>query len=137
MVCSQSCCNKSQFTPFRNTHQTSKSHNNYRDGFSRHDNLPRFSSYSADENVRLRSPAGKINPLRKNCAQCQSEQVGGRRAQILSLATRHGLSTIYAWRADAVAGRLMSYGNVMTDQFRQVGIYTGLSRVFQGSSRLR
>jgi putative ABC transport system substrate-binding protein len=48
-----------------------------------------------------------------------------RRAQILTLATRHGLPTIYAWRADAVAGGLMSYGIVITDQFRQSGIYAG------------
>jgi putative tryptophan/tyrosine transport system substrate-binding protein len=48
-----------------------------------------------------------------------------RRVQILTLATRHGLPAIYAWRADAVAGGLMSYGIVITDQFRQSGIYTG------------
>jgi putative ABC transport system substrate-binding protein len=48
-----------------------------------------------------------------------------RRAQILTLATRHGLPTIYSWRADAVAGGLMSYGVVITDQFRQMGIYAG------------
>jgi putative ABC transport system substrate-binding protein len=48
-----------------------------------------------------------------------------RRAQILTLAARHGLPTIYSWRADAVAGGLMSYGIVITDQFRQMGIYAG------------
>jgi putative tryptophan/tyrosine transport system substrate-binding protein len=48
-----------------------------------------------------------------------------RRVQILTLATRYGLPTIYPWRADAVAGGLMSYGIVITDQFRQMGIYTG------------
>jgi putative ABC transport system substrate-binding protein len=48
-----------------------------------------------------------------------------RRVQILMLATRHGLPAIYAWRADAVAGGLMSYGIIISDQFRQVGIYTG------------
>jgi putative tryptophan/tyrosine transport system substrate-binding protein len=48
-----------------------------------------------------------------------------RRAQILTLATRYGLPTIFAWGADAVAGGLISYGIVLTDQFRQVGIYTG------------
>jgi putative ABC transport system substrate-binding protein len=48
-----------------------------------------------------------------------------RRVQILMLATRHGLPTVYAWRADAVAGGLMSYGIVITDQFRQSGIYAG------------
>jgi putative tryptophan/tyrosine transport system substrate-binding protein len=35
------------------------------------------------------------------------------------------LPTIFAWRADAVAGGLISYGIDITDQFRQVGIYTG------------
>jgi putative tryptophan/tyrosine transport system substrate-binding protein len=48
-----------------------------------------------------------------------------RRVQILTLATRYGLPTIYPWRANAVAGGLMSYGIVITDQFRQMGIYTG------------
>jgi putative ABC transport system substrate-binding protein len=48
-----------------------------------------------------------------------------RRVQILTLATRLGLPTVYAWRADAVAGGLMSYGIVITDQFRQSGIYVG------------
>jgi putative ABC transport system substrate-binding protein len=48
-----------------------------------------------------------------------------RRVQILMLATRLGLPTVYAWRADAVAGGLMSYGIVITDQFRQSGIYAG------------
>jgi putative tryptophan/tyrosine transport system substrate-binding protein len=48
-----------------------------------------------------------------------------RRVQILTLATRNGLPTVYAWRADAVAGGLMSYGIVITDQFRQTGIYAG------------
>ena len=48
-----------------------------------------------------------------------------RRTQILTLAARHGLPTIYSWRADVVAGGLMSYGIVITDQFRQMGIYAG------------
>jgi ABC-type uncharacterized transport system substrate-binding protein len=48
-----------------------------------------------------------------------------RRVQIRTLATRHALPTIYPWRDDAVAGGLMSYGIVITDQFRQIGIYTG------------
>jgi putative ABC transport system substrate-binding protein len=48
-----------------------------------------------------------------------------RRVQIRTLATRHALPTIYPWRDDAVAGGLMSYGIVITDQFRLLGIYTG------------
>jgi putative ABC transport system substrate-binding protein len=47
------------------------------------------------------------------------------RAQIRMLATRLALPTIYAWRDDAVAGGLMSYGIVITDQFRLLGIYAG------------
>ena len=53
-----------------------------------------------------------------------------RRAQILTLATRHALPAIYPWREDAVAGGLMSYGIILSDQLRQVGIYTG--RILKG-----
>jgi putative ABC transport system substrate-binding protein len=53
-----------------------------------------------------------------------------RRVQILTLVTRHALPAIYPWRDDAVAGGLMSYGIILTDQLRQVGIYTG--RILRG-----
>jgi putative ABC transport system substrate-binding protein len=53
-----------------------------------------------------------------------------RRSQILTLATRRALPAIYPWREDAVAGGLMSYGIILTDQLRQVGIYTG--RILKG-----
>ena len=36
-----------------------------------------------------------------------------RRQQIVALAARHALSTIYEWREFAVAGGLMSYGTIV------------------------
>jgi putative tryptophan/tyrosine transport system substrate-binding protein len=53
-----------------------------------------------------------------------------RQVQILTLATRHAVASIYPARFWADAGGLMSYGSSFTDQFRQAGIYTG--RVLKG-----
>jgi putative ABC transport system substrate-binding protein len=53
-----------------------------------------------------------------------------RRAQILTLAARHAVPTIYAFRDPVLAGGLMSYGPNNTDQARQCGIYTG--RILRG-----
>jgi putative tryptophan/tyrosine transport system substrate-binding protein len=47
-----------------------------------------------------------------------------RRVQLAVLAARHGLPAIYAARAYADAGGLMSYGTDILDAFRQVGVYT-------------
>jgi putative ABC transport system substrate-binding protein len=52
-----------------------------------------------------------------------------RRVQIVSLAARHVLPTMYTARDDALAGGLMSY-SVSADRFRQVGIYAG--RILKG-----
>jgi putative ABC transport system substrate-binding protein len=55
-----------------------------------------------------------------------------RRAQILTLAARHAVPTIYAGREVAEAGGLMSYGPNLSesDPYRYAGIYTG--RVLKG-----
>jgi len=53
----------------------------------------------------------------------------GRRVQITTLATRHGLPSIYNARDYAEAGGLMSYGS-LTEAFRQVGVYAG--RILKG-----
>ena len=44
---------------------------------------------------------------------------------IVGLAARHAIPAIYQWRDFPVAGGLMSYGTVLADAYRLVGIYAG------------
>jgi putative tryptophan/tyrosine transport system substrate-binding protein len=53
-----------------------------------------------------------------------------RQEQIVSLAARHGLPTIYSGREFVVAGGLMSYGVLVEDMYRQAGLYAG--RILKG-----
>jgi putative tryptophan/tyrosine transport system substrate-binding protein len=48
-----------------------------------------------------------------------------RREQIIGLAARHGVPTIFELRHWVAAGGLMSYGPSLFEAFRQMGIYTG------------
>jgi putative tryptophan/tyrosine transport system substrate-binding protein len=45
--------------------------------------------------------------------------------QVVALATRHKVPTIYPWREFTAAGGLMNYGASIPDAFHQVGVYTG------------
>jgi putative tryptophan/tyrosine transport system substrate-binding protein len=49
----------------------------------------------------------------------------GRRQQLVALAARHTVPTIYEWRQFVVEGGLTSYGASLTAVNRQVGIYAG------------
>jgi putative tryptophan/tyrosine transport system substrate-binding protein len=54
----------------------------------------------------------------------------GRRVQITTLSTRHGLPSIYNARDYAEAGGLMAYGTNLTEAYRQAGVYAG--RILKG-----
>ena len=48
-----------------------------------------------------------------------------RRDQIVALAARHGVPAIYSLRDWVEAGGLMSYGTILSDTYRRVGVYAG------------
>jgi putative ABC transport system substrate-binding protein len=59
-----------------------------------------------------------------------SASASRRRVQIVTLAVKYSVPTMFSFREDAEAGGLMSYGPSLTDSNRQVGIYAG--RILKG-----
>jgi putative tryptophan/tyrosine transport system substrate-binding protein len=54
----------------------------------------------------------------------------GRREQLVALAARHALPTIYFYREFVAGGGLMSYAPSLVDGYRQTGVYCG--RILRG-----
>ena len=54
-----------------------------------------------------------------------------RRAELVALAARHRVPTMYEFREFTAAGGLMSYGTDLAGAYRQVGVYTG--RILKGA----
>jgi putative tryptophan/tyrosine transport system substrate-binding protein len=54
------------------------------------------------------------------------------REQIATLASRHAVPAIYAWREFAAAGGLISYGSSLTAAFRLMGNYAG--KILKGAN---
>jgi len=57
--------------------------------------------------------------------------LSSRREQIVALASRHAVPSIYAWHEFAASGGLISYGASLTSAFRLVGAYAG--KVLKGA----
>jgi putative ABC transport system substrate-binding protein len=53
-----------------------------------------------------------------------------RAQEIVNLAARHSLPAIYGRRNFAAAGGLISYGDNVTESYRQIGVYAG--RILKG-----
>jgi putative ABC transport system substrate-binding protein len=87
--------------------------------------------------------AGTESEIDASFASLAPRQVGGllvasdpflfsRRVQIVALATRHALPAVYANRAFAAAGGLMSYEPDVSDMYRRAGSYVG--RILKGAN---
>ncbi len=53
-----------------------------------------------------------------------------RRNELIALAARHAIPTIYMWSEFTTAGGLIAYGNSLAEGYRQIGVYTG--RILHG-----
>jgi putative ABC transport system substrate-binding protein len=58
------------------------------------------------------------------------QSFGNAQAQITSLASRYALPTMFFSSTAVAAGALVSYSPVLSDAYRQVGLYTG--RILKG-----
>jgi putative ABC transport system substrate-binding protein len=96
------------------------------------------STFGAQVEVFNASSSDEINHAFANLVRNGSDALvvvpyelfSNRRVQLVTLASRYGIPTIYYDREYANAGGLMSYGASAADQARQVGIYVG--RILNG-----
>jgi putative tryptophan/tyrosine transport system substrate-binding protein len=109
----------------------------YAEGFAR-SATSAASSFAAEV---IQTPVHDDSEIERGIAALAGEPNGGlivlpslftvaRRAPIISLAARHRLPAIYAYRYFVTEGGLMSYGNDMPDQFHQAATY--VDRILKG-----
>ena len=119
-------------------------------GFLENPNNPRYEAYYERDVLRAATVIGlKIQVLKARIdreidaafvslvqARTGALLVGGdslfnnRIEQIVALAARHTIPTMYTFREFVVAGGLISYGSSLIETYRQVGLYTG--RILKG-----
>ena len=58
--------------------------------------------------------------------------LSSRREQLVALASRHAVPSIYAWREFTTSGGLISYGASLTASFHLLGTYAG--KVLKGAN---
>jgi ABC-type uncharacterized transport system substrate-binding protein len=119
-------------------------------GFLENPNNPRFEAYYERDVLAAATVIGlKIQVLKARTdreidaafvslvqARTGALLVGGdvlfnnRTEQLVALAARHAIPTMYPVREFVVAGGLISYGTSLIETYRQVGLYTG--RILKG-----
>jgi putative ABC transport system substrate-binding protein len=119
-------------------------------GFLENPNNPRFEAYYERDLLAAATVIGlKIQILKASSdreidaafvslaqARTGALLVGGdllfnsRIEQLVALAARHAIPTMYTFREFVVAGGLISYGSSLIETYRQVGLYTG--RILKG-----
>ena len=61
----------------------------------------------------------------KGAIQLSVDPLFGRFGPIVAIAARYAVPTVHPWREFVQAGGLMSYGSLIGDAFRKVGVYAG------------
>ena len=90
-----------------------------------------FSVVPAAASVHNHNPP-PATPIRTNALVVSADPLfASRPEQLVALAARHGVPTIYEFREFVEAGGLMSYGTVIRDGLYKGGIYAG--RILKGA----